>query len=246
MGTMENVLTILGLLAAVGLAGSIVWLIISLIKKKPFKKPLITVGSTLVAFLVLMYCLGSNVQSNALDTTSSSTTSTKEETQYAEGIGDITFIKGLYPDEAISIDPIGVAISGVKVFRVNNPEASIKSDIERQTGEPVGDSFYYMTVSFTAVTAEDDVNVEWMGLASVTLDDGTWLNQEDDDMFLGQDSDGNEITPYFKGVQMKEYMQMYVLDSPDINSVQLEFDQVSDAYSSETITPSKTVTYKFD
>lgn len=173
------------------------------------------------------------------------TTQEASDTKYVEGIGDLTLIKGIYPDDALSIDPLGVAISGIKVFRVDNPEASLKSDIERQTGEPVGDSFYYMTVGFTAVSMVDQ-EIEWFGLASVTLDDGTWLNQEDDDMFLGQDSDGNEITPYYNGTQMKEYMQMYVIDNPDINSVELEFDQTSDAYSSETISPSKTVTYEFE
>lgn len=167
------------------------------------------------------------------------------ETEHNSSLGDLTLLKEVYPDDPLYLDPMNVKVNAIKVFKVENPEVSFKADIERYKGEALGNTLYYMTVNFTAENTSS-MNLGWLGLASVTLDDGTWLNQSDDDLLLGEDADGNPITPLYPGETTKEYVQMYVLDDPNIDSVDLEFDQVFGASSGSTVAPSKTVNYQFD
>jgi len=249
MRKMENALTILGLISAVALAGSIVWLIISLVKKQPCKKPLLTIGGTLAAFLVLMYSLGSYVQDNALEsagnnTVASSSPDTEYETEHTS-LGDLTLVKEIFPEDTFTQDVFNTTVNNIKIYKVENPEPSFKEDIANYSGREIGDTIYYMTIYFEGENASLG-DIEWYGLASVTLDDGTWYNQEDDDMLVGQDENGIDITPYYSGEESKEYVQMYILDNPDVNSVDLEFDVVSDGVSGTVIAPGKTVTYEFN
>lgn len=250
---MVTLAIVLGLIAV----GLYVWGITRLVGEKK-KAGLILAGATAVLLFLFVPTITDIVKDTGTraaedteqvtDTNSDSDSSSSPsvgETETDTVLGDLTLLKEVYPDSPIYLDPMNVQVNAIKVFKVENPEVSFKADIERYKGEALGNTLYYMTVNFTAENTSS-MNLGWLGLASVTLDDGTWLNQSDDDMLLGEDADGNPITPLYPGVTTKEYTQMYVLDDPNIDSVDLEFDQVFGASSGSTVTPSTTETYYFD
>jgi len=243
----------LAILFGLGAVGLYTWGIVKLVGEKK-KAGWILAGATAVLLFLFVPTITDIVNDTgeraAEDTeqvtdTESSSSPSDNESKYVEGIGTLTVVKDIYPEETITLDQMSTTVNAIKIFRVDNPEGSFKADIERYKGEPIGDTFYYMTINFTGDNTSL-MNLEWYGLASVSLDDGTWLNQEDDDMFVGEDVNGNPITPDYYGETSKEYTQMYVIDNPDVNAVDLEFDAVTGASSGAVFSPSKTVTYQFD
>ena len=71
------------------------------------------------------------------DTESDSSSSPSDnESKYVEGIGTLTVVKDIYPEETITLDQMSTTINAIKIFRVDNPEGSFKADIERYKGEP--------------------------------------------------------------------------------------------------------------
>lgn len=244
---MEKFFSFLAVVSVLGAAGSGGMLIYSIMNKNKIKKPLIILASCLVVCFLSASVVGHNTIANSVADREykESSSSPEHESKYVEGIGTLTVVKDIYPEDTITLDQMSTTVNAIKIFRVDNPEGSFKADIERYKEEPIGDTFYYMTINFTGDNSSLS-NLEWYGLASVSLDDGTWLNQEDDDLFIGQDENGNDITPDYYGETSKEYTQMYVIDNPDVGSIELEFDKVTAAGTNVEVAPPETVTYEFD
>ncbi|AIW03620.1 hypothetical protein CPT_Moonbeam222 [Bacillus phage Moonbeam] len=244
---MEKFFSFLAVVSVLGAAGSGGMLIYSIMNKNKIKKPLIILASCLVICFLSASVVGYNTVVNSVADRDykEPSSSPEHESKYVEGIGTLTVVKDIYPEETITLNQMSATVNAIKIFRVDDPEGSFKADIERYKGEPVGDTFYYMTINFTGDNSSL-MNLEWYGLASISLDDGTWLNQEDDDLLNGQDENGNDITPDYYGETSKEYTHMYVIDSPDVNAVELEFDAVTGASSGVESAPATTETYYFD